>query len=222
MGMITRNAANNITTGGVILPAGINDTSVASISELEQVATGGGLNLISSQTASGSASIEFTTGLDSTYDVYKFELINCHASTDNSKLLFNGSTDGGSNYNVTKTSTAFLASHDEADTSTQLAYSVGFDLAQETGDQRLGTKFGIDNDQSMCATMYLFSPSSTTYVKHFIATSQNYTNEDSSHNYFVAGYMNTTSSINAIKFVMDSGNIDAGTIRMYGIQSSWA
>jgi len=178
--------------------------------------------LISEATASSSSSIEFTSGIDSTYDIYQFELINCHASTDNSKLLFNGSTDGGSSYNVTKTTTAFLTDHDEADTSTQLAYNASFDLAQSTADQRLGAKFGIDNDQSMCATMYLFSPSSTTYVKHFIATSQNYTNEDSSHNYFVAGYMNTTSSINAIKFVMDSGNIDAGTIRMYGIQSSWA
>jgi len=175
--------------------------------------------LISEATASASSSIEFTSGIDSTYDIYKFELINCHASTDNSKLLFNGSTDGGSTYAVTKTTTAFLADHDEADTSTQLAYNVAFDLAQSTADQRLGAKFGTDNDQSMCATMYLFSPSSTTYVKHFIATSQNYTNNDFSQNYFIAGYMNTTSSVNAIKFVMDSGNIDAGTIKMYGISA---
>jgi len=180
----------------------------------------GKLKLLSTATASGSSSIEFTSGIDSTYDIYKFELINCHASTDNSKLLFNGSTDGGSSYNVTKTTTAFLADHDEANTSTQLAYNVSFDLAQSTADQRLGAKFGTDNDQSMCATMYLFSPSSTTYVKHFIATSQNYTNNDFSQNYFIAGYMNTTSSVNAIKFVMDSGNIDAGTIKMYGI-SAW-
>ena len=110
--------------------------------------------LLSTATASSSSSIEFTSGIDSTYDIYKFELINCHASTDNSKLLFNGSTDGGSSYNVTKTTTAFLADHDEANTSTQLAYNVSFDLAQSTADQRLGTKFGIDNDQSMCATMY--------------------------------------------------------------------
>jgi len=176
--------------------------------------------LLSTATASSSSSIEFTSGIDSTYDIYQFELINCHASTDNSKLLFNGSTDGGSSYNVTKTTTAFVTDHDEADTSTQLAYNVSFDLAQSTADQRLGAKFGIDNDQSMCATMYLFSPSSTTYVKHFIVTSQNYTNNDFSQNYFIAGYMNTTSSVNAIKFVMDSGNIDAGTIKMYGI-SAW-
>jgi len=176
--------------------------------------------LLSTATASASASIEFTSGIDSTYDIYKFELINCHASTDNSKLLFNGSTDGGSTYNVTKTTTAFVTDHNESDTSTQLAYNTSFDLAQSTADQRLGASFGIDNDQSMCATMYLFSPSSTTYVKHFIATSQNYTNNDFSQNYFLAGYMNTTSSVNAIKFVMDSGNIDAGTIKMYGIKGS--
>jgi len=176
--------------------------------------------LLSEATASASSSIEFTSGIDSTYDIYKFELINCHASTDNSKLLFNGSTDGGSTYNVTKTTTAFVTDHNESDTSTQLAYNTSFDLAQSTADQRLGASFGIDNDQSMCATMYLFSPSSTTYVKHFIATSQNYTNNDFSQNYFVAGYMNTTSSVNAIKFVMDSGNIDAGTIKMYGIKGS--
>jgi hypothetical protein len=127
--------------------------------------------LLSTATASASASIEFTSGIDSTYDIYKFELINCHASTDNSKLLFNGSTDGGSTYNVTKTTTAFVTDHNESDTSTQLAYNTSFDLAQSTADQRLGASFGIDNDQSMCATMYLFSPSSTTYVKHFIATS---------------------------------------------------
>jgi len=175
--------------------------------------------LLSTATASSSSSIEFTSGIDSTYDIYKFELINCHASTDNSKLFINGSTDGGSNYNVTKTSTAFVTDHDESNTSTQLAYSVGFDLAQETGDQRLASKFGTDNDQSMCATVYLFSPSSTTYVKHYISISQNYTNNDLSQSYFVAGYMNTTSSVNAIKFVMDSGNIDAGTIKMYGISA---
>ena len=175
--------------------------------------------LLSTATASASSSIEFTSGIDSTYDIYQFELINCHASTDNSKLFINGSTDGGSNYNVTKTSTAFVTDHNESDTSTQLAYNTSFDLAQSTADQRLGASFGIDNDQSMCATMYLFSPSSTTYVKHFIATSQNYTNNDFSQNYFVAGYMNTTSSVNAIKFVMDSGNIDAGTIKLYGISA---
>ena len=197
-----------ISNGTTILDSGAFDVSLGS-----QI-------LISEATASASSSIEFTSGIDSTYDIYKFELINCHASTDNSKLLFNGSTDGGSTYNVTKTTTAFVTDHNESDTSTQLAYNTSFDLAQSTADQRLGATFGIDNDQSMCATMYLFSPSSTTYVKHFIATSQNYTNNDFSQNYFVAGYMNTTSSVNAIKFVMDSGNIDAGTIKMYGIKGS--
>ena len=175
--------------------------------------------LLQKITASSDSTISFTSGIDSTYKEYLFIYVNLHPSADNKTFLFNVSADGGSNYNVTKTSTAFVTDHDESNTSTQLAYSVGFDLAQETGDQRLASKFGTDNDQSMCATVYLFSPSSTTYVKHYISISQNYTNNDLSQSYFVAGYMNTTSSVNAIKFVMDSGNIDAGTIKMYGISA---
>ena len=114
MGIITRSAANNITTGGVILPAGINDASVASITELAQVSAGDGITLISSQTASGSSSISFTTGIDSTYRTYLFKFINIHPSTDSVTFSFNMSSDGGSNYNVTKTTTAFRATQDEA------------------------------------------------------------------------------------------------------------
>ena len=217
---IALSLGNNLTTNGVFKPAAVNNTSVNNVTDFASVPAGGALFLLSTQTASASASIEFTSGIDSTYDSYIFKIINCHPASDNRLFQFNGSTDGGSTYAVTKTTTNFKATHDEADTSTNLTYDTGNDLAQSTADQRLGAKFGIDNDQSMCATMYLFSPSSTTYVKHFIATSQNYTNNDLSQSYFVAGYMNTTSSVNAIKFVMDTGNIDAGTIRMYGIQSS--
>ena len=220
MGAITRAAANNITTGGVILPAGINDTSVASISELEQIATGGGLNLISSQTASGSASIEFTTGLDSTYDIYKFEFINIHAQTNAIFFQFNLSTDGGSNYNVTKTTTYISTRHNEADNYQELSYQGGLDLAQSTSDQYLMENIGNENDESGSGFLYLFSPSSSTYVKHFMTRTNHYEHNNVSIDVMVGGYGNTTNPIDAIKFSMSSGNIDAGTIRMYGIQSS--
>lgn len=219
MGAITRNAANNITTGGVILPAGINDTSVASISELEQVATGGGLNLISSQTASASASIEFTTGLDSTYDIYKFEFINIQNTADGEKFGFNLSTDGGSNYNVTKTSSAFRAYHLESGSESALQYYALDDLAQGTGLQTLAHGMGSDSDEGIGGYMYLFAPSSSTYVKHFIATVQNNAFVAYAQNHIAAGYGNTTSAINAIIFQANTGNIN-GTIRMYGIKSS--
>ena len=223
MGAITRAAANNITTGGVILPAGINDASVASISDLEQVATGGGLNLISSQTASASASIEFTSGIDSTYDIYQFEFINCHPQTDAVSFQFNLSTDGGSNYSVTKTTTFFDAGQNEAGTDTPFGYAAGRDLAQSTSDQVIignGANLGADNDQSSSGTIYLFNPLSSTYVKHFIGVAHSIEYRDWSWRSTFAGYANTTSAVNAIIFRMSSGNIDAGTIRMYGIQSS--
>jgi hypothetical protein len=217
MGAIARSAANNITTSGVILPAGINDASVASITGLAQVSAGDGITLISSQTASASASLSFTTGIDSTYRTYLFKFINIHPASA-SGLTFNGSIDGGSNYNVTKTTTLFKAHHKEDDTSTDLSYRTGEDLAQSTAYQRL-TNYDIDtdNDSSTSGYLHIFSPSDTTFVKHFIANT-NQCNSAYSVNTYVAGYFNTTSAVNAIRFQMSTGNIDAGTIYMYGIE----
>ena len=119
-------------------------------------ATGtGSLTLISSQTASASASISFTTGIDSTYDEYIFKFINMHPATDQVSFDFNGSTDGGSNYNVTKTTTWFEAYHDEADTATTLQYRTDLDLAQSTSYKKLGNFIGNDNDQSSSGYLHL-------------------------------------------------------------------
>jgi hypothetical protein len=217
MGIITRSAANNITTGGVILPAGINDASVASVTELAQVSAGDGITLISSQTASSSASLSFTTGIDSTYRTYLFKFINIHPATDGANFTFNLSTDGGSNYNVTKTTTVFRAYHDEADTATLLGYRDGEDLAQSTSYQQIAYATGNGNDESASGTLYLFNPSNTTFVKHFLSNTHNYLLSNYALNDFIAGYGNTTSAVNAIDFKFSSGNIDDGTIHMYGI-----
>jgi hypothetical protein len=219
MGAITRAAANNITTGGVILPAGINDASVASITGLAQVSAGDGITLISSQTASSSASLSFTTGIDSTYRTYMFKFINIHPQTDDVAFQMNMSTDGGSNYNVTKTTTSVRTYHNEADTSTALAYDTGEDLAQSTAYQKLfNADMGNGNDESTSGTLYLFNPSNTTFVKHFLSCVNYYHSDNYTAEMFIGGYCNTTSAINAIRFQMSSGNIDAGTIYMYGIE----
>src|SRR5210317_780906 len=137
MGTITRNAANNFTTGGVILPAAINDTSVASLTELENVATGGAMTLIKEITASSSATLSFVHGtdgvvLDSTYPIYKFEFINIHPATDNVKFTFQCNASGGSGFNETITSTFFNAAHAENDGFAVLSYRTGEDQAQGT------------------------------------------------------------------------------------------
>jgi len=176
--------------------------------------------LISEATASASSSIEFTSGIDSTYDIYQFEFINIHPATIRAKFQFNLSTDGGSTYAVTKTTTFFNSEHNEGGSSADLTYRTAEDLAQSTSNQNLVRDMGNADDESSSGTLTLFNPSSTTYVKHFISTSNTYFYSGYTMNNFVAGYGNTTSAINAVKFVMSSGNIDAGTIKMYGIKGS--
>jgi hypothetical protein len=217
MGTITRSFANNITTSGVLLPASLSNNSIANVTSYNAAVSQGNMVLISSQTASNSASISFTTGINSTYKEYQFYFIDIHPRTDAVKFTFNMSTDSGSNYNVTKTSTAFFAYHDEADSEALITYSAANDLAQSTSFQNIGSQaIGSGADESFVGTLQLFNPASTTYVKHYISTSQLYTAVDYSNHTLVAGYGNTTSAVNAVQFKMDSGNFD-GTILMYGI-----
>jgi hypothetical protein len=218
MGAIARAAANNITTSGVFTSSAIANSSVTGITVLANASDG--ITFISSQTASNSASISFTSGLTSTYKAYKFVFVNMNPATDSVYFQFNLSTDSGSNYNVTKTSTAFGAFHSESDVTTSLAYAGSDDLAQSTSDQRINphAQLGGDADESLSGSIILFNPASTTYVKHFISNSNYYFSGDYSVNGYIAGYANTTSAVNAIRFQMSSGNIDAGTIYMYGIK----
>lgn len=182
-------------------------------------ATGtGGLTKISSQTASSSSSLSFTTGIDSTYKEYIFKFINIHPATGAPTFDVNFSSDGGSNYNVTKTSTWFYAQHYENDASTEFGYDTGQDLAQSTSYQRLGLAIGADgSDKSGSGTLHLFEPSSTTFVKHFMSRFGTVRGDDLQTDVHCAGYCNTTSAINAVDFKMSSGNIDSGTIIMYGV-----
>jgi hypothetical protein len=216
MGAIARNIANNITTSGVFTSSAIANSSVTGITVLANASDG--ITLISSQTASASASISFTTGLDSTYKAYKFVFVNIHPSNNDAQFRFNLSSDSGSNYNVTKTTTFFRAQHTEAGTGGDITYDVNADLAQGTGSQVLGFNLGNGNDESLSGSFTLFNPSSTTYVKHFMGTFTLYDENDLTRTGYMAGYGNTTSAVNAIQFVMNTGNIDAGTIYLYGIK----
>ena len=218
MGSITRSLSNNITTGGVILPAGITNSSVSAVTSFAN-ASGGTLVLLSTQTASNSATISFTTGLDSTYDEYTFKFIDIHPRSEPVGFQMNLSTDSGSNYNVTKTTTFFQAIHLEDDSDAVLGYYDGFDLAQSTAFQTLNTNLGNGADESCSGSLILFNPSSTTYVKHFIADVTGYRNDNAVIKSYTAGYGNTTSAVNAVRFQMSSGNFD-GTIKLYGVKKS--
>ena len=194
-----------------------NNNSLANITQLPSSISGGGMSLISEQTASSSATIDFTSGIDDTYDSYVFKFINIHPETDNVDFQFQTSTNSGSSYGVTCTSTAFRSIHNEDDSYANLDYTTGNDLAQSTNFKQIMGGLGSDNDQSGSGILHLFNPSSTTFVKHFILRSQKAHRSDRTIDKFHAGYFNTTNAINAIRFQMSSGNIDSGVIKLYGI-----
>ena len=187
---------------------------------LVKASSGGGVwNLIETQTASSDSTLDFTSGIDSTYDEYVFKFIDIHPSVDGAGVNFgfNLSIDSGSNYNVTKTSSHFRAYHHETSGATAMEYDSALHLAQSTSVQLIAENLGADNDQSCGGTLHLFSPADTTFVKHYIASFNVITHADYCVKHHVAGYGNTTSAVDAIQFSMSSGNIDAGTISLYGI-----
>jgi len=220
MGSITRSFANNIGTSGILKAGAFNNASLNNVTALNASIALGNMVLISTQTASDSATVSFTTGIDSTYKEYQFWFVDINPATDGAEFQFNLSTDSGSNYNVTKTTTAVQTYHDEGDTLANVLYSDNYHLAQSTSFATLIDAVGSASKKCAAGSMQLFNPSSTTYVKHYIARLNRISNTvgtDFTADYFTAGYGNTTSAVNAIQFKMDSGNFD-GTILMYGIK----
>jgi hypothetical protein len=155
--------------------------------------------------------------LDDTYKEYVFTFNNIHPATDGAEFQV-GFRDGETNYDAIKTTTGFLAIHTESDSETGLNDRSALDgQAQNTGFLNINLNLGNDNDQSLSGTMFLYNPSSTTFVKHFMTDVQYSQNTDGSINYRCAGYCNTTTAIDGVQFKMSSGNTDAGDICLYGI-----
>jgi len=212
-----------------------NNNSISAITTAGQLASGSAV-LIKKQNASSSASIEFIDGsggvvLDNTYSIYVFDFINIHLASDDKTFTFQASTNGGSSYGITTTNTRFNATHKEDDSSTSLGYASNQDLQQSTNFINLAHGIGSDADQSTSGTLTIFNPSSTTFVKHYMATSSVCHSSNRIDNTFLGGYLNTTSAINAFKFQGNSIavgggittptiNIDSGTIKLYGIKDS--
>jgi hypothetical protein len=176
----------------------------------------GNLTLLTTATASSSATLDFTSSIDSTYDSYLFKFINMHPATDS--VTFNVNfRDGSTAYDATKTTTFFRAYHNEGGSGQALEYQASQDLPQSTAAQPLANDLGNDNDQSCSGELFLYNPSSTTFVKHFMAKMESQAENEYSYNLFIAGYCNVTAAIDGVQFAMSSGNIDSGVIKMYGV-----
>ena len=201
-----------------------NGTTIFDAGSLDSGLAKGALTFIKKLTASSSGTLSFVNGassvvLDNTYKEYLFIINQCHPSAK-SNLAFQGSINTGSGYGVNITSAHFQAKQDESGGgSGALSYEAGRDLAQSTSFQKLMRDNSVDNDESNVGTLTLYNPSSTTFVKHFLAKTTSITSEGDPRclNAFISGYFNTTSAINGIQFKCSSGNIDSGVIKLYGI-----
>ena len=198
-----------------------NNRSIANISAIPGAVKS--LTHIKTLTASSSSTLSFVNGsddvvLDSTYPIYMFKYINCHPATNNAEFSVNF-RDGSTDYDATKTTTVFEAYHSEDDSANGFSYQTGDDIAQGTGFQTISKNIGNDNDSGCSGELMLFNPSSTTFVKHFIGRS-NKMEVSVTGDFLVAGYCNVTAAIDAVQFKMSSGNIDAGTIKLYGLKDS--
>ena len=192
------------------------NNSLSAVTSLPTSISTGSMTLLQTQTASSSSTIDFTSNIDSTYDVYCFKFINCHPANNETNFQVNF-RDGGSSFDATKTSSYFQAYHTESDSATSLEYVTARDNAQSTGIQIIGNAIGNENDESVSGELYLYNPSSTTFVKHYIMRSNSYNGSDYSIDTYVGGYCNTTTAIDGVQFSFASGNIDSGDIKLYGI-----
>jgi|TARA_E500000318_G_scaffold108352_1_gene119067 hypothetical protein len=197
-----------------------NNNSISSVTALDSIASGG-LNLLATNTiSSGVSSSSFTSSIDSTYDTYMFKFINMHPASSNTHFRVNF-RDGGSDFDASKTTTTFFSRHKEDDSGASLGYDGSRDLANGTGYQDIYFDTGANaSDECGSGTLFLFSPSSTTFVKHFISVSSSYGDTPRAYHNFMAGYCNTTSAIDGVDFKFSSGNIDSGVIKMYGLSKS--
>ena len=121
------------------------------------------------------------------------------------------------NFNQTITSSYFASYQTENGATAALQYVTAQDQGQGTAFQTLVDSVGNGNDESCSGTLQIFEPSSSTFVKHFIARSHGYNGSDYSTDLYAAGYINTTTAITRVQFKFSSGNIDSGVIQLFGV-----
>ena len=198
-----------ISNGTTLIDSGALDSGVAT----------GSMVLLSTQTASNSASITFTSGIDSTYKEYVFKCINIQSGDESGDFAFQVDTGTNTSYNQSITSSFFDAYHTEADDANQLRYLAGSrDQANQTALQSLSVLSSGGSDECENGTLHLYEPSSSTFMKHFMSRFAGMIGGNYAGDQFGAGYVNTTTALTRVKFALTSGNITSGTIKMYGIK----
>jgi hypothetical protein len=182
-----------------------------------------GYTFLSSQTADDDPSIDFTSGIDGTYDEYLFTIVNYKPVTDSKQICFQVDTGTNTSYNQTITSTSFYAGTSDTGGWAQVVYAGGHDQAEGDTALQILTYGGESNtipSLTNSGELRLYAPSSSAYIKHFTA-SVNCIYDSSGTRYNItthtAGYVNTTTALTRVRFAASSDNIYTGTFTLYGV-----
>jgi len=217
MGAVTRALANNIGASGVLAASAFNNTkSFGNISSLPAGIQSGTLKLLSTTTvSSNTTNVDITANITATYPTYQLRFINIKVETDGANVQFNSSINGGSGYGIATTSTYSRTAGQSA-----YSYETDKDLHNSTSPQRLSHSQGNDSDSGLCAYMWLYNPSSTTFNKGFQVDGVHFQTDKANFYYHCHGMINTTSAVNAVRINASSGDIASGIIKLYGFQDA--
>tara|TARA_R100000008_G_C3491431_1_gene118928 strand:+ start:64 stop:660 length:597 start_codon:yes stop_codon:yes gene_type:complete len=178
-----------------------------------------GIIALESQTADGTTSMTFD-GMDGTYVAYEFHFINLHPVTDTAHLTFQVNATDQTAFEENMTSSFARAKNHENGSDQEFVIMSGNDQGDgDEAEQMLSNENGNGNDESLNGVFTIYDPGNGTYVKHWISRIVEYHASDIVMDSFVAGYIDSTTAIDEIRFKFHSGNIDSGTIKMYGIKT---
>ncbi len=178
------------------------------------------MKFISTQTASGDTSVAFTSGIDTTYEEYIFlwDKIQVDAGTNYADFTFAINNTASTNYaTVNKCATYWYTEYHEDTSGQWQGYATGWDGTVGTGEVLLcGSLDDAAEDATACGRLHLYTPSNTSYSKHFMAeTGWSYYNPGSEYGR-VAGIWNTGAAIDDVRFSISSGTF-SGNITLYGV-----
>jgi hypothetical protein len=176
---------------------------------------GGALVLLEQHTAANSASLDFTTCISSTYDDYVFEMVGIIPATNGAVLGLRCSTDGGSTFDAS-------GIYDSAELHTLFGSTASYGsvvngaylpIFSDAG----GTGLYSSALPALAGRLNLFDPLSASNYKLMTAEGVGVYTNATRYLFSIGGVYRSTTAVNAIRFLMSSGNIAAGTIRCYGI-----
>ena len=177
----------------------------------------GSLVPISDTTISSDSNVILT--IDGTYDEHFIIFNAVHPASANENFGVNFRSTGSSgNFNVGKQTGFYRCTQEENGSGHTFTYESGKDLAgNSSSDAEIGSSLGNSDHDSISGYMSIFNAGSTTFQKSFFIVADETHGGNIQIMSFVSGYVRTTDALTGIRFRMSSGNLDSGSIQLFGV-----